>query len=1466
MSHPLSRPTIRLLSLLLIVAVLVEAPLELSLSRPALAAPTDTPVSVVTDFVEEWTVGHGLLYWAENCYADEFNPNAELKRKPVAGGAERTLEVIDDTSRCITYQTLLSSDDGLYYFDNAQERIARMPLGEPYTPQTVKTLTANQFPSVGRPLLESGGYLYWVHFFNKIYRVRKDGSGEVETVADTNATPGDVMVVGNTVYWADNTGIWTTSVACDTLPCTDTKAQFSNLGPNANPYGLLFQPFGGPLGRYRVYWVERVASGPNSDYQIRYRTCNQIAVCFVLPPEGQVAPPPDSFYAGPTNWRIGPPLLADNHLFWTEADFSTVSNNNGDVKRKAYDAATPGADTIATGQARIDDQLFVANNTLFFARLGNGIYSLPLTASVIVRDFVVDGLEVTQAIQNLANSAPLVANKTTYVRAYGRQVAGPNAPVVEARLTGTKNGSPLPGSPLQPVNGGRALTTGGGFDRARLNDSWYFLLPASWITAGNIVLQLEIDPRRLHNDPDRTNNVRNQPSTFQNQPPVCVWTVPVRTHTPKPSTTDPNFWTMISHFNRRWPVPDTWVFRDTNPVEELQLCWAGPFPYPCYGPYELEDGWSITNGIPDRDKVIASLWGRALLSFNPDSCDNIGAPVHFMGMVHPNANNGGMSGYASLISKQSWVQLPAHTPNPVPAGWDSIREGSTMAQELAHNFGRKHVNCGSPDNIDNNYPYPPCQIANTGADSYYGFDVTTRQPIRPNQTADFMSYSRRSWVSDYTWRALLNSFTAVSAANSLGAQDVEQGNSVFVTGLVDTAHNRGEITLVLVLPTATLPPATRQMHTVQAAGLHHDGAPHADFKLRLLDPVGTVLVERTLTLTELDDHSEESNAALFSDLFPQPAGQVAKIQLLADDTVIHEVTPGVNPPTVTIQQPAGGAVVENELAIQWNASDQDADDPLLFTVQYSHNNGASWHTLALNLPGTPNPNNSLLLTDLGSLHGSAPNSALIRVLASDGYNTAIATSQPFTLKNRPPEPAIITPGAGQIFPAGEGVLLQGSATDAEDGGLAPEALTWQVNGSDHGNGPALIAAGLAPGSHTAALSATDSTSQTVTVTTGFQVAPLTVPISTTPTLDGFCDDPRYATGASLALKPYESGEQANVRIVRSEDALWACLSGLEKGPLDSTAFAGVRADIDNSRDPLAQPTDAGFFAGEDGAVFTQAGDGAGDFVTPGPGGLQAQVSADATSWNAELRIDRATLGGWDHLLGLSFGHYEASGAGDEYAWPYASARNQPNTWATTALGSQPVITALAPFSAPMLGSSFTLTVTGSGFISGTVVLWNGVELPSTLVDSEQLTAEVGDAQLNSAGIISIKTRGPEPGNFESNSASFVVQAAAPQITSLAPISVTAGSPALTLTVNGDNFATDAQVLWNGTPLATQFLSPTQLTVQVEVALLANGQTAGIAVRNLLPDERISAAVPFEVQPATEQPAAELRSYLPLISR
>lgn len=1438
--------SLRLLAVLIVAAGAIVLPPSPALHAAAL--PDDTPVPVASGNVEEWTVGQGLVYWANNCFADEFNPFAELKRKPASGGPERTLESINDYNRCWTYQNLLSAGDGLYYYSGSQSKILRMPLAEPFTPQEVKTLTTLQAPNTAKAFVEAGDYLYWVYPFGKIFRTRKDGASSIETVADTASSPADVMVVGETVYWTDSAGVWTIGIACGALPCTASKNQFAPFGANNSGYGLLYVYVGGIQGRYNVFWVQRAASGNTYNYQIQYRSCTLFTVCTLTPPS--------TFHSAVTNWLIGNPVFADGNLYWSERDISTPNNATGDVKRKARTNPAGGAETIATGQPGIDARLFIANNLLFFARRNVGIYSLSLNAAAILRDFSAEAMEVTQAIQNLANAAPLAASKATYVRAYGKQLSGPNAANVEARLVGIRNGIPLPGSPLAPVNGVRALASGGGYDRARLNDGWYFQLPSSWINAGSITLRFEIDPRQIHTDPNRGDNEFSRTVSFQSQPPVCVWTVPVRTHTPRPATTDPNFWDMVDQFDRRWPVPQTWVYRDTDPVEELQVCWAGPIPYPCHGPYELEDGWSISNGPPDRDKVIISLWTRALLSFNPDACDDIGAPVHFMGMVHPDANNGGASGYASLHSNQSWVQLPAHTPNPIPPGWNNVRPGRVMAQELAHNYGRKHIDCGNPDDVDGNYPYPPCQISDTGPDKYYGFDSRTLTPIRPDQASDFMTYGSSQWVSDYTWRALINDFAGANITVAAPATE-QAGNSVFVTGWVDSQNNRGALDSVLVLPTSSVPPATRQAAQA-AAGAGHALGPQATFRLRLLDANGAVLVNRMLTPVEVDDHSAGSASALFGELFAQPGSQVATVQLLADATVIDSVAPGPRQPVVAIQQPAGGALIEDLLNIEWTASDPDGD-PLLYTIQYSHDNGASWHTLAANDPGLPN-GGALALDDLGSLPGGGPNRSLIRVLASDGYNTGLAVSQPFTVKNRRPDAFIVAPAAGQTFIAGQTILMSGGATDAEDGGLSDAALAWSVDGNAAGSGGNNLAAGLSPGDHTAMLAATDADSNTGTAEVGFSIASLGVPATSALALDGACDDGGYAaSAATVSLQAYAEGPQASLKLARTEGFLWACFPGMEKGA--PGAYAGLRIDVDHSRSAQAQASDYGFFIGEDGSVFTYAGNGAGGFTNPGPGGLQAQVQAGATTWSGELRIDKAVLGDWDHLVGLMAGHYAVGAEGDDYAWPYAAIMNRPRTWATTTLGEQPVITAIVPYTATAGDPGLSLNIEGSGFASGAVALWNGSELPTTVVDGEQITAEVDAPRLAEAGAALVSVRAAAPGNVESNAVPFEVEALPPVLSGLSPASVQAGSPALMLTVHGSGFTADSQVLWNGAPLATQFLGPGELKAQLAASLLAVGQIAGVAVRNPTPQERISDALSFEVTPANQP-----RLFMPRLQR
>ncbi len=79
----------------------------------------------------------------------------------------------------------------------------------------------------------------------------------------------------------------------------------------------------------------------------------------------------------------------------------------------------------------------------------------------------------------------------------------------------------------------------------------------------------------------------------------------------------------------------------------------------------------------------------------------------------------------------------------------------------------------------------------------------------------------------------------------------------------------------------------------------------------------------------------------------------------------------------------------------------------------------------------------------------------------------------------------------------------------------------------------------------------------------------------------------------------------------------------------------------------------------------------------------------------------------------------------------------------------------------------------------------------------------------------------------------VVQAGAviPQITSLSPSKVDAGTPAFALTVNGANFLSGCNVLWNGVPLPTTLLSDTELRASVSSADIAFPGAAQVVVAN-----------------------------------
>jgi len=176
---------------------------------------------------------------------------------------------------------------------------------------------------------------------------------------------------------------------------------------------------------------------------------------------------------------------------------------------------------------------------------------------------------------------------------------------------------------------------------------------------------------------------------------------------------------------------------------------------------------------------------------------------------------------------------------------------------------------------------------------------------------------------------------------------------------------------------------------------------------------------------------------------------------------------------------------------------------------------------------------------------------------------------------------------------------------------------------------------------------------------------------------------------------------------------------------------------------------------------------------------------------------------------------------------------------------------ISPSSAVAGSPDLTVTVTGSNFANAdhnkslVVFSENGVDtfLHTTFVSGTQLTAVIPAALLASAVTATVLVETGDPvGSLpfsKSNSVSFGVTAVtgAVSISSVSPMSAIAGSPDLTVTVTGSNFANadhnKSLVVFsaNGvdTFLHTTFVSGTQLTAVIPAALLASAVTATVLV-------------------------------------
>ena len=166
--------------------------------------------------------------------------------------------------------------------------------------------------------------------------------------------------------------------------------------------------------------------------------------------------------------------------------------------------------------------------------------------------------------------------------------------------------------------------------------------------------------------------------------------------------------------------------------------------------------------------------------------------------------------------------------------------------------------------------------------------------------------------------------------------------------------------------------------------------------------------------------------------------------------------------------------------------------------------------------------------------------------------------------------------------------------------------------------------------------------------------------------------------------------------------------------------------------------------------------------------------------------------------------------------------------ATVSLCKNPAtdVGSLSPSSATAGGEGFTLTVNGSGFISSSVVRWDGEDRPTTFVSSNQVQGEISATDIGAPRTVQVRVFNPAPGGGLSPSLPFTI--------------TTAGAPAFT----AGSIANGASFVLGVTPVAQELLLLTEL--KETSATFDEIATPLFAVASVDGQEQINLQVPYEL--------------------
>jgi hypothetical protein len=773
---------------------------------------------------------------------------------------------------------------------------------------------------------------------------------------------------------------------------------------------------------------------------------------------------------------------AGYRVYRSTSSFSDVSN------------ATEVA-TIPGGTSHSDEGL--TNGTEYFYRVtavdeeGNES-DLSGQASAALQDLKLIGLEVNQSVQDWQNSVPLIKGKETIVRSFFRN-ENEGETQASVQLKGMRGGSPLPGSPLSPRNGERFEATQLPPNeipsaRSSLGESLNFELPEEW-RHGSINLQLLGGGIDCAGSPSVDESCRLEVSfETAKAPEIKIFRVKWFDsngvpHQPSRAKVD----SLVNALRSLYPVDDIafntseLVFQN-EAVPSLHLTnlrlsgirALGSDPNVLYYGYLVDSGSGafgysgLSNDIPG---AVASGFGITT------AAHEIG---HLLGLHHAvNAEDNGYNGFDQKLgycgAKSNLLDDPSSIPDfpysqPSAGGGEFATLGPSDQGRDEEIWG---FNSAKPRNPEEKTS--PIKIPD------------------PRITGELMSYCDSEgggrWVSDTTYTALRSAIS-----DRFGQSSTERSTLASTSAEEDEQYKLVSGTITLsddLLPEDVSFRSTKSFTATPTLANQITPEP-GNYTLTALDGSGNTLDD--ISFVPGSSISESNPEKVIFSIPVQDTSALDRLEVSYDGEggtgsvkrstqVLGSIQSSQNPPTIAVQHPNGGENLSgDEVTLEWSADDPDGDS-LSYTVQYSRNGGVTWKTLATSWQHDS-------LTAAQSALG-ATNDGLIRVQASDGFNTAQDPSDgTFSTSNATPRATIFSPSDGTVTDTTAFVTLEGSANDTEDGVLTGAALEWQVaSGDSLGTGETLEvpASSLPLGTQTIELVATDSLRSSDTASVNIEV-------------------------------------------------------------------------------------------------------------------------------------------------------------------------------------------------------------------------------------------------------------------------------------------------------------------------------------------------------------------------------------------